>query len=91
MNNTTKAKYNMAEKMLRGHIDIEEVVLMSGLTKEEVQNIYDKIENENPEAKYLKGLDFQDFELGPVLFDNYNDTDNDTLPDAEAVPEDAAK
>lgn len=76
MNNTTKAKYNMAEKMLKGHIDIDEVVLMSGLTKEEVQGIYDKLENQNPEAKFLKGLDFQDFELGPVLYDDFDDTES---------------
>lgn len=77
MNNTTKAKYNMAEKMLKGHIDIDEVVLMSGLTKEEVQKIYDRLENENPEAKFIKNLDFQDFDLGPLLYDDFNDSDND--------------
>lgn len=86
MNNTTKAKYNMAEKMLKGHIDIDEVVLMSGLTKEEVQSIYDKLENENPEAKFLKGLDFQDFDLGPVLYDDFNDSENneDIHPDSDS-------
>lgn len=75
MNNTTKAKYDMAEKMLKGHIAVDEVVLMSGLSKEEVQTMYEQIENSNPEAKYFKNLDFKDFDLGRVIIDDYDDLD----------------
>lgn len=37
MNNSTKALYDMAERMLKGHIDVDEVVTMSGLPKEEIE------------------------------------------------------
>ena len=37
MNNTTKAKYDLAEKMLKARINAQEVVLMSGLSEEEVK------------------------------------------------------
>ena len=54
MNNSTKAKYELAEKMLKGHIDIDEVVLMSGLSKDEVTKLADGLEINNPEVQRLK-------------------------------------
>ncbi len=70
MNNSTKALYDMAERMLKGHIDVDEVVAMSGLPKEEIERMKDELEKANPEANYLKNLDFKDFDMGPILTDN---------------------
>jgi len=70
MNNSTKALYDMAERMLKGHIDVDEVVTMSGLPKEEIEKMKEALENENSEANYLKKLDFKDFDIGPILTDN---------------------
>ncbi len=70
MNNSTKALYDMAERMLKGHIDVDEVVTMSGLPKEEIEKMKEALESENSEANYLKKLDFKDFDIGPILTDN---------------------
>ena len=43
MNNTTKAKYLMAQKMFLGHIDIEEVALMTGLSMDELKVIQEVV------------------------------------------------
>jgi len=70
MNNTTKAKYELASKMLRGHIDIDEVVLMSGLSKEVVEQLNEEINPKNSEAQIIKDLDTVDLNIGQILFDN---------------------
>lgn len=70
MNNTTKAKYELAEKMLKGRIDIDEVVMMSGLPKAEVEKLADGLEVNNPEVEMLKNLDTVDLNIGEILFDN---------------------
>lgn len=70
MNNTTKAKYDLAEKMLKARIDVEEVKLMSGLPKEEVTKIFERLEKEHPEATAFSNLDVTDLDLGPVLYDD---------------------
>ena len=70
MNNTTKAKYELATKMLKGHIDIDEVVLMSGLSKEVVEQLNEEINPKNSEAQILKDLDTVDLNIGQILFDN---------------------
>ncbi len=70
MNNTTKAKYELATKMLKGHIDIDEVVLMSGLSKEIVEQLNEEINPKNSEAQILKDLDTVDLNIGQILFDN---------------------
>lgn len=71
MNNTTKAKYDLAEKMLKGRIDIDEVVMMSGLDKKEVQEIKDKLDSANKDASALKGLDRN--EIGTIFFEDFDD------------------
>lgn len=92
MNNTTKAKYDLAEKMLKARINAQEVVLMSGLSEEEVKKISEKLEKENPEASAFRNLDVTDLDLGPVLYDDSNINENieddfsvsdGTKPDAE--------
>lgn len=42
MNNTKKAQVELAEKLLHVNIDIDEVVTMSGLTREEVEKLRKK-------------------------------------------------
>ncbi|MGN0394620.1 MAG: hypothetical protein ACI4EF_04600 [Coprococcus sp.] len=69
MNNSTKAVYAMAEKMLKGRIEVDEVVAMSGLPKEEIEKMKKELDNANPEATYLRTLDFNDFDIGPILND----------------------
>lgn len=39
MNNTTKAKHDLAARMLKVNISIDEIALMSGLTVDEIQRI----------------------------------------------------
>ena len=70
MNNTTKGQYELARKMLTGHIDIDEVVLMSGLSKEIVEQLNDEINPKNSEVQMLKDLDTVDLNIGEILFDN---------------------
>lgn len=70
MNNTTKAKYELATKMLKGKIDVEEVVMMSGLTEEEVLKIKSEIEPNSSDAEVLKSLDTVDLNIGDILLDN---------------------
>ncbi len=70
MNNTTKGQYELARKMLKGHIDIDEVVLMSGLSKEIVTELNDEINPKNSEAQIIKDLDTVDLNIGQILFDN---------------------
>lgn len=75
MNKTTKAKYDMAEKMLKGRIDVDEVALMSGLPKDELEKMKKEIDEKNPATK-LEGLDITDMNLGPMLYDDYDDLDD---------------
>lgn len=63
MNKTTKAKYDLATRMLKVDISIDEVALMSGLTIDEIEKLKAGIEPEEiiDEAalaeKALKGED----------------------------------
>ena len=63
MNNTTKGQYELAKKMLKGHIDIDEVVLMSGLSKEIVEQLNEEINPKNSEIQILKDLDTVDLNI----------------------------
>ncbi len=73
MNKTNKAKYDLAEKMLKARIEIDEVVLMSGLTKEEVTKIHDELEKQHPEATAFSNLDITDLDIDRVLYDDSED------------------
>ena len=63
MNKTTKAKYDLATRMLKVDISIDEVALMSGLTIEEIEKLKAGIEPEEIidevafAEKALKGKD----------------------------------
>lgn len=63
MNKTTKAKYDLATRMLKVDISVDEVALMSGLTLDEIEKLKAGIEPEEiiDEAafakKTLKGKD----------------------------------
>ena len=63
MNKTTKAKYDLATRMLKVDISVDEVALMSGLTIDEIEKLKAGIEPEEiiDEAafakKTLKGKD----------------------------------
>lgn len=46
MNNTTKAKYDMAEKMLKVDISLEEVALMTELPMETLKKIQQDIQKD---------------------------------------------
>lgn len=43
---------------------------MSGLSKEEVTKLHEKLEKEHPEATAFSNLDVTDLDLGPVLYDD---------------------
>lgn len=77
MNNTTKAKYELASKMLKGNIEIDEVVLMTGLSKEVVEQLKEEVNPTNPDIEILKKLDTVDFNIGQILFDDMPDVDVD--------------
>ena len=57
MNNTTKAKYDLAARMLKGNIPVEEVVSMSGLSEEEVNKLKYELRDEIQDKRALYGLD----------------------------------
>ena len=57
MNNTTKAKYDLAARMLKGNFPVEEVVLMSGLTEEEVKKLKFELRDEIQDKRAMLGLD----------------------------------
>lgn len=46
MNKTTKAKYNMAEKMLKVNISLDEVALMTELPMETLKEIEKEIQKD---------------------------------------------
>lgn len=68
MNHTESAKYDMAKRMLKGQIDVEEVAMMSGLPLEEVQKLRD--EQDAFERKSLGGMTVREIGVGNVLVDN---------------------
>ena len=63
MNKTTKAKYDLATRLLKVDISIDEVALMSGLTIDEIEKLKAGIEPEEIidevafAEKALKGKD----------------------------------
>lgn len=70
MNNTTKAKYDVASRMLKGKIEAEEVAMMTGLPLEEIEKLKDEVVPHNSEVEMLKNLDTVDLNIGEILFDN---------------------
>lgn len=70
MNNTTKQKYDVATRMLKGKIDVEEVALMTGLPIEELNKLKEEVVPNNTDAEILKNLDNVDLDIGELLYDN---------------------
>ena len=60
MNNTTKAKYDMAEKMLKVDISLEEVAPMTELPKETLKKIQHDIAKDGLVTRH----DVKDVDLG---------------------------
>ncbi len=71
MNNTERAIHEMAEKMIKGHIEVTEIALMTGLSEDELNKTKENIALSDPTITHL---DTMDIDLGSVLFDN-NDID----------------
>ena len=71
MNNTEKAKVDVARRMLKGKIPADEVILMTGLDESLVKKLEEEIAPEVREAKILQGLDNTDLKIGEILYDNY--------------------
>ncbi len=78
MNNTKKAQYELATKMLKGRIEIDEVALMSGLSVEELEKLKEEVDPSNPDVELLKNLDNVDLNIGQILFDNLPAEDEDS-------------
>ena len=58
MNKTTKAKYDMAEKMLKVNISLEEVALMTELPMETLKQIENDIQKDGLVTRHdLKDVD----------------------------------
>lgn len=70
MNNTTKQKYDVATRMLKGKIDVEEVALMTGLPIEELNKLKEEVVPNNTDAEIIKNLDNVDLDIGELLYDN---------------------
>ncbi|MGN0390155.1 MAG: hypothetical protein ACI4L2_05015 [Wujia sp.] len=70
MNRTTKAKYDMATRMLKGRIDAEEVAMMSGLPLEEVEKLKEEVVPKNTDAEVLSRLDNPNLDIGQILYDD---------------------
>lgn len=66
MNNTTKAKYDMAKRMIAGRLDVEDVVEMTELPVEEVQKLKDEFDKVMQTELANTNLD-----MSGMIFDNY--------------------
>ena len=75
MNNTEKEKYDLAGRMLKGKIPVEEVNLMTGISIEKLKALEEEVAPEVRDAKILQGLDNTDLNIGEILYDN-NETDD---------------
>ena len=80
MNNTTKQKYELAERMLKGKIPAEEVQMMTGLGMSVITKIEEEVAPMVRDAKILQGLDNKELNIGEILFDN-NGTDEEADKD----------
>ncbi len=80
MNNTTKQKYELAERMLKGKIPAEEVQMMTGLDMSVIKKIEEEVAPMVRDAKILQGLDNKELNIGEILFDN-NGTDEEADKD----------
>lgn len=82
MNNTDKATFDAAKRMIQGGIELEEVSMLMNLPMEKLIPLKEEVD-ENRRQVY-GNLDNYDFTKGDLLFDNFNDLGND-----EDIPEDS--
>lgn len=68
MNRTEQAKVDMAYRMLKGQIDVEEVAMISGVSLEKVQEMRNDLDQQ--ERKALGGVTVREMGFGEVLIDN---------------------
>ena len=71
MNNTGRAKVDVARSMLKGKLPVEEVQQMTGLDMDFLKKLEEEVAPEVREAKILQGLDNTDLNIGEILYDNY--------------------
>ncbi|MCR5292798.1 MAG: hypothetical protein K6E28_07935 [Eubacterium sp.] len=71
MNNTERAKADVARRMLKGKLPVEEVQQMTGLDMDFLKKLEEEVAPEVREAKILQGLDNTDLNIGEILYDNY--------------------
>ena len=76
MNNTEKEKYDLARRMLKGKIPVEEVNLMTGIDIEKLKALEEEVAPEVRDAKILQGLDNADLNIGEILYDNNETNDS---------------
>lgn len=82
MNNTDKATLDVAKRMLRGKIAVEEVSAMLGIPVATLMPIKEEMEEEV--RKVYGNTDAYDFDMNKILFDDFNDTGLDLdIPDEE--------
>lgn len=82
MNNTDKATLDVARRMLRGKIAVEEVSAMLGIPVATLMPIKEEMEEEV--RKVYGNTDAYDFDMNKILFDDFNDTGLDLdIPDEE--------
>ena len=70
MNKTDKAKLDVAKRMLKGKIEVDEVVLMTGLDKKVIEDLNEEINPKNSDATILENLDNVDLDIGQLLYDD---------------------
>ena len=71
MNKQTKAKVELARKMLSVKIDVSEVILVTELPEDMVLKIKEEIDAER--KKNFEGLDELDIDFGRVIQDDFDD------------------
>lgn len=82
MNKTEQAKVDLAKKMLKGQIDVEEVAMISGVSMEKVQELRDELDT--LERRSLGGVTVR--EMGyDVMIDN--DILDETNVETDALSE----
>lgn len=72
MNNTDKATFDAAKRMIKGGIELEEVSMLMGISVEKLKPIKEEIDEQIRQV--YGNIDNYDFSKGEVLFDNFNDT-----------------
>ena len=70
MNNTDTAKLDVAKRMLKGKIEVDEVVLMTGIDKKIIEDLNEEINPKNSDAAILENLDNVDLDIGQLLYDD---------------------